>query len=1032
MTLSRYCGILILSLVLSVQTSPFARAWITSQAPSDAYLIWTLPSFYQGNFNDTLRFLDNDLQKAVKLRHGNQQTFLWLDSLCYWALQGECHFQMARYDEAFRAYSTALQIYFEQADWLRSISVSMEPGMMPRTPFSWGASMRPGNIGNFSQCRFQMTQEHLNIVPVADQIGLMNQAIRTSIHADHIVQCLALSIRRRAEILGSLSKYDPDTKRLADLLAARPHLPNHFTGTWVDVLYGLTLSALGDDAAAEIQLTRGLLMMGAIDHQLTAVALNELGNIALRKGNAEAARTFYLEASFTAHLFGDPILLGKTFRNMANAHRLFDKSQPFPPIIAASTYFRGPGAKDVSPMTILPILHEEAEYNIALRRIPEAKRINDFSAVVMKGTKNAVLPDTVHGARYQYLAATIAYFGVYTDLVSGKRVTPQMIAAGDTHLGFALNFLRRGSLRLYQLQKLEEFFQRGMITAGGPINGRVADELYDELLRESTETDWLLSPMDSFAALIGTPPGAYERWFAVALQRGNREKAFDISEKARRARFFANLPLGGSRLMAFRLLFEGDDATMAPDMLRQRQTLSLEFQEFSKLSENVRNIRRQLIMIPIVPQNPEQVAGQRALLAELEQHSAVQESMLRVMALSRTRAPQIFPPIIPLEQIRKELPENTAMLVYVESLGNLYSFLIDRNSLEFWEVRQAAIRDKPLGELITEYLRDLGNTGPNQAVGTKELENSQGKWRESGNRLLWRLLGNVSRDPNFTELVIVPTGTLWYVPFEAMSIDLGGQFRPLLTAGETPLTIRYAPTASLGVPNKQLQRKVNAETLVVSGKFMSRDSIDISLEAVNRYMQSGVQNLSVMQADEKISPLPSSASAFASQIQQLVVLNEIPLSPPLAWSPFGHDRTRAPVQTWLTLPWGGPSLVVLPAFHTPAESALRGNVLSNGDDLFLASMLLQACGAKTVLLSRWRTGGRVSYDLTEQFLLRLSDKPATAAWRQAVMEVGGNPINLDEEPRVRNEAKEKDAAPPIANHPFFWGAFMLIDRGEAP
>jgi CHAT domain-containing protein len=65
--------------------------------------------------------------------------------------------------------------------------------------------------------------------------------------------------------------------------------------------------------------------------------------------------------------------------------------------------------------------------------------------------------------------------------------------------------------------------------------------------------------------------------------------------------------------------------------------------------------------------------------------------------------------------------------------------------------------------------------------------------------------------------------------------------------------------------------------------------------------------------------------------------------------------------------------------------------------------------------------------LVEQFLVQLAEKPAAAAWRQSVMEVGSNRITVDEEPRVR---KDPNVETPIANHPFFWGAFMLIDRGE--
>ena len=995
-----------------------------TEVPSWQYLNNTLPSFYNGDFNNTLNFVNRDLRGAVKIAV-NGQRMPWLDSICYWTMQGECHFQMARYDDALLSFTTALQIYFGQSEWLKAISTDKMPGMAPRLPLPWGESVRPGNIGDFNQCRFQITHERTSLVPVGDQTGLMAQQTKAAIRADHIVSSLALAIRRRAEILGSLSKYDPETKQLADILANRPHLPNHFTSSWVDVLYGLTLSAMGDDGGAEIQLTNGLLMLGTLDHHLTPVALNELGNIALRAGKAEEARTHYLEASFAAwEMGGDPVLLGETFRNMANAHRLIEKSRPFPPINAASQFFRT--QRDTSPLTLLPIIHEEAESNAVVRRFQDAATVNEFSASVMKGTP---LFDTVHGARYHYLGATIDYGNFYSNLIVDKKNPPGLLDSGNKHLAAALNFLRFGSLRLYQLHKLEEFFQRGMITTRGPITERVADELYDELLRESNETDWTLYPMDCFAASIAIPPGAYERWFAVAYQRGNREKAFDIAERARYARFFSALPLGESRLMAFRLLFENDEGGLTPEVLLQRQTLSLDFRDFKKLSDSVRTIKRQLVSLPILPQNPDQAAQQKKLFVELEQQSAVQESVLRVMALSRTKAPHLFPPSMSLEQIRTELPQGTALLTFIESLDTVYGYLIDQRSLVSWRVQPESPRDKPLYGLITDYLQDLGNKGAGLAVGTKELANSEGKWKESGAKLLRRLLGNEQRSANFSELVIVPSGALWYVPFEAMSVPSGEQLRPLLTAGRTPLVIRYAPTASLGMPHPT-GRSLNAETLVLCGKLLSRDSMEISLEAVNRFAQSGVNNLAVMKADDKISPIPASASAFASQIQQLVVLDDIdPKGSPLGWSPFSHDRTktRNPVASWLTLPWGGPRLVVLPGFHTLAENSLRPPGLQNGDDLFLSSMLLQACGAKTVLISRWRTGGRVSYDLTEQFLLQLSEKPAAEAWRQAILEVGGKPINLAEEPRVR---KDPNVDPPIANHPFFWGAFMLIDRGE--
>jgi CHAT domain-containing protein len=123
----------------------------------------------------------------------------------------------------------------------------------------------------------------------------------------------------------------------------------------------------------------------------------------------------------------------------------------------------------------------------------------------------------------------------------------------------------------------------------------------------------------------------------------------------------------------------------------------------------------------------------------------------------------------------------------------------------------------------------------------------------------------------------------------------------------------------------------------------------------------------------------------------------------------------------------------MPGFHTPAENGLKATRTQkfdgNGDDLFLTSLALEACGAKTVLLSRWKTGGRASYNLVGEFLLNFQTFSAADAWRQAILTVGGNPLEPDQEPRVK---LGPDDQPPTAAHPFFWGAFILIDRGENP
>jgi tetratricopeptide (TPR) repeat protein len=1022
----------LLSLCLLTYAVPLCGQTVDRVIPTKEYY-FSLALFNDGACNKALAGFTQELQRAVKLPDANGNVILWLDSMTYWVMCGECHYQESRYDEALRAYNTALQIYLQQPEWLKRISFQGSPKAVPRPVYPWRQSNRKGGAGDFKPCRFQILQE--NMMPVNLGSGgnaMMAQRQLTVIHADEIISKLALMIRRRAEILGPLSKYDPKTKELVEVLGARPCLPNHFTGVWVDVLYGLALSAMGDDTGAAPALDKGLLMQGTFDHHLTATALYELGNIASRSKKHKEAGVFYLEATLAAQWFGDAALLGECFRRAADTQKLIDKSKPCLPLLAAKNHYN---SQKTSPLMMVPLLHEVAEDAFNAGDLKSAETLTKQAANLLRGRDIA---NSVFGARNFYLNAMISYAQGFAEFSKGKDFI-RYVQAGDKNLESALGTVRRASLWLYQLGILETYFQQGLITTKGPITIRIADELYDLMLREPTATDWATQPMDSLAAMTFIPPSAYERWFSIAVQRGDKERAFNISEKARQAKFFSSFGLG-PRLFSLRVLFEGADKDISPEMQLERQTLSLDFTKFKELSDKVRAVKKNLKSISVVPTEPEYIEKQKELLDQLEKYSLAQEALLRPIALTRTRVPTAFPPVLTLEQIRKELPEKTSMLVFFQSLGNTYGFLINNKNLEVWQIT-AGVKEHSTSDLIIEFLESLGNRDGNRALTLKELTDAKTSWKEAGNKLLLRLLGKV-RQGNFSELVVVPTGILWYVPFEAMCVGKDEKdFRPLIAAGKAPITVRYAPMASLGIPPKSGGRSATAKTLILHGKMYSSDSTEVALNAVDRYSKAGIKNLVPMPAfknDPKYRDLPGTASCLASVIQQLVVLDDIPQPSnglPLAWSPFGNDRAKMtqPISTWLNLPWGGPQLVVLPAFHTPAESALKASnrskttVIPNGDDLFLTAMALEACGAKTILISRWRTGGRASLDLTENFLKNLDKLPASEAWRQSILDVAVNPLQLDEEPRLRTVAADKA---PIANHPFFWGAFMLLDRGE--
>ena len=95
--------------------------------------------------------------------------------------------------------------------------------------------------------------------------------------------------------------------------------------------------------------------------------------------------------------------------------------------------------------------------------------------------------------------------------------------------------------------------------------------------------------------------------------------------------------------------------------------------------------------------------------------------------------------------------------------------------------------------------------------------------------------------------------------------------------------------------------------------------------------------------------------------------------------------------------------------------------------MFLSVCGLMSTGVRTVLLSRWRTGGQTSFDLVREFAQELPHASPSDAWQRAILLCAESPLNLDAEPRLKRADNEEI---PKASHPFFWAGYMLIDSGE--
>jgi hypothetical protein len=369
--------------------------------------------------------------------------------------------------------------------------------------------------------------------------------------------------------------------------------------------------------------------------------------------------------------------------------------------------------------------------------------------------------------------------------------------------------------------------------------------------------------------------------------------------------------------------------------------------------------------------------------------------------------------------VQKALPKKHAVLAFFATKKQLYGFLLDNERCKSWRVASAATLQRQMQSMF----RDMGQFGQNHELSVKDLVDE--KWRQSGKQVLATLLKDSPADfsQTFEELVVVPDGVLWYLPFEALQVTVGGEPQSLISR----FHIRYAPTLSLCTPLGPT-RTPRGNTAVVVGKLYSRDADNAAKAAFEQL--SGV----VPGAVALRTPSPAPSAIYGTLFRRLIVYDDLVLSDqdPYGWvlAPIDKSKAGATLADWLALPWGGPQVVILPGFHTAAEDGLKRQHRGlPGNEMFLSVCGLMANGARTILLSRWRSGGQTTYDLVREFVQELPNGSASDAWQRAVLLAMDSRVNLSGEPRVKRSPTDDDA--PKASHPFFWAGYMLIDSGSA-
>ncbi len=967
----------------------------TATVPIDSYFAGFGP-FYQGDYERAAEVFASANRSGVRSTEGR-----WVDSICYSTMLGECNYHMGNHAEAKNHFDTALLLFIQHSAWMLRFNPDSLVAISPtsndqRSSVTWGATTRNTLIGNFPEVLpiFQGNTNAQN-QQVAQTGGVLRAPQYVPVRAAEVARCIALALYRRQEILGPVSQHDAMTAQLEGILQRRPAPPNHWLGVWVDVQHGIALAANGKGEEAIQTLQRSLTVAGQYDHHLTALALLQLGRLALQQQNYDAAEQYFLEASYAATAFNQYQQVEDAFKGLAQVYLVQKPGQVPAPFVGVTQW------KELRRLDSL-----RAELSLSLAEFQAYAGNTSAATASLEEARRSMnrrsMSRGLAGIRFGYLSALVNF-------QNGNA------AAGNADLRSAITLNRNASKRLFQIAVTSNLFVANTITE------RTAQLLFDQLLREPTDADWVVDPFETLTVLVTPNPTAMEHWFNTAILRKQPELALELADRIRRMRFFATLPLGG-RVLALRWILEAPESSLGTQARLQRQDLLAKFPEVETLRQQAHTLRDELRQIDLQPADSDKdsLVKQRRLTEQLVSISDQLELRLSALALRRTPSQFLFPPLRSTSEVREQLDDTQLVLSFFSTSRAVHAFMFTKKNYVHWTLDDP----RAIHRNLTSLLREVGLVKRDAPVQSKTLDDPQ--WKTTAEELLTMFIPTLKAGfwSNYSELIVIPDGVLWYVPFEALYTDDGlgaGNMVPLAEV----IAVRYAPTAGLVVPMKAARPRPQ-NTAIIAGRLFNSDRADVTQKHFEQLQGAFTSPARI----DRVPVGPSSMLAKAwDQLGGLDDIEDANRGGTWDWSPAQVDRSKtgSDLGSWLRLPLSGPDVVYLPGYHTSAEDVLKSE--GNGNEIFLTSLGLMATGTETLVLSRWHSGGSASVSIIEAMARRIADRPASEAWREAIAEVRQRTLEPETEPRLKGTP---GGAAPTLDHPYFWADLMLIDTGIRP
>ncbi|MFO0914117.1 MAG: CHAT domain-containing protein [Pirellulales bacterium] len=686
-------------------------------------------------------------------------TAYFVDSICYQTMWGECLYHMGDTAGALAHYEAALRILLQWPDWMRAVQYppNLQPESRPvRANISWG--IRQTNIPRFPE---QMSIQQGTINPAAaigqGSTGVMMPARMVPIDVVQVTYCTAIAMRRRLELMGPVCPFTPLSSDLYDLFEGPTYPANHWSGAWGDVLHGLAAASFGEEEKAAQLLQRGSVMAGNFDHPLSGIALLELGKLAWRENQLLPAAKFFAEASVAGAEFIDGDTVEEAWRHYTALHLASAAHGVLPGLSGAAAWAGAAGLYRPQAGLLVTAAENAAEEGLA----PQAFTLLEAARRTTRYRATWVGPIY---QRWRYVSAT-------ANFRAGNQ------AAGTAALEEAIRGRRANAPWLMHINLTSRALKDNIITP------RVAENLYSQLLDDPLDRQWQLDPLQCLT-LITTPLDLqFNEWMALAVQRRNLENAVEIYDRFRRRKFCETLPFGG-RHLAIGFIADGPDHLLNKSDQLQREFFYAKYPALAQAAHQTLALRASLVqqqrlLAEAPPADPDKVEdanrldeNQRSFRQLSSQFAQIQNALInesRALITSHNPSQFVFLRINSLDTVRDRLPRKQAILLFLPQGRNWTALLvspeIDRGNYVQWSVPMLAVRQR-----LAAMLKNLGNVGRDHVLTASQWQNQQ--WETNRRELSQLILGGAPRKTldAIDELVIIPDGILWYLPFEMLQM----------------------------------------------------------------------------------------------------------------------------------------------------------------------------------------------------------------------------------------------------------------------